>query len=242
MKRRTIPKTDSIRELAAFWDTHDVTDFDGQLEEVSQPIFQRRPQEIALEFALLLVPVELFPASAQETRAESWSADGVLRIESFVPADKLPPAALSFCSRLEPGVGGRKAYRLLVEGMRAAGCRALVRSVSRGGEQRFFLRLLDNTLILERLTRSKARIAQGSLAPVHFKRGEIDLARQVIEEMVVEECDPEQWSVEGRTRKAPIQTSAKARVVSLDDWIAKRLAPPRNRIPQVKARKGRRAQ
>ncbi len=37
-----IPKTDSIRELAEFWDTHDLTDFSDELEEVSEPVFSRR--------------------------------------------------------------------------------------------------------------------------------------------------------------------------------------------------------
>ena len=36
-----IPDTDSIRELAEFWDTHEVTAFEGQLEEVAEPIFAR---------------------------------------------------------------------------------------------------------------------------------------------------------------------------------------------------------
>ena len=36
MKQRGIPETDSIRELAEFWDTHDVTDFNGELEEVNE--------------------------------------------------------------------------------------------------------------------------------------------------------------------------------------------------------------
>ena len=36
-----IPTTDSIQELAAFWQHHDVTDFDEDLEEVTEPVFQR---------------------------------------------------------------------------------------------------------------------------------------------------------------------------------------------------------
>jgi len=35
----TIPKTDSIQELAEFWDTHDITDFFDELEEISEPVF-----------------------------------------------------------------------------------------------------------------------------------------------------------------------------------------------------------
>jgi hypothetical protein len=42
MKIPEIPDTDSIAELATFWDTHDLTDFEDQLEEVVQPVFKRR--------------------------------------------------------------------------------------------------------------------------------------------------------------------------------------------------------
>jgi predicted DNA binding CopG/RHH family protein len=36
-----IPQTDSIREMAQFWDARDLTDFEDQLEEVTEPIFER---------------------------------------------------------------------------------------------------------------------------------------------------------------------------------------------------------
>ena len=35
------PTTDSIQELAAFWQAHDLTDFEDELEEVAEPVFQR---------------------------------------------------------------------------------------------------------------------------------------------------------------------------------------------------------
>jgi hypothetical protein len=41
MKRPKLPKTDSIEELAKFWDTHDVTEFEAQMEEVREPVFVR---------------------------------------------------------------------------------------------------------------------------------------------------------------------------------------------------------
>lgn len=47
MKTAKIPETDSIEELAKFWDTHDLTDFEDQLEVVTTPVFQRRrPKEV----------------------------------------------------------------------------------------------------------------------------------------------------------------------------------------------------
>jgi hypothetical protein len=43
MSKTRLPNTDSIKELAEFWDTHEVTDFEDELEEVKQPVFEDRP-------------------------------------------------------------------------------------------------------------------------------------------------------------------------------------------------------
>jgi predicted DNA binding CopG/RHH family protein len=45
MNTPKIPHTDSIAELARFWDTHDLTDFEDELEEVREPVFERRSEE-----------------------------------------------------------------------------------------------------------------------------------------------------------------------------------------------------
>ncbi|MCY3707834.1 MAG: CopG family antitoxin [Caldilineaceae bacterium] len=42
MNGNRILQTDSIQELADFWDTHDLTDFDAELEEVDEPVFDRQ--------------------------------------------------------------------------------------------------------------------------------------------------------------------------------------------------------
>ena len=39
MKKPKLPRTDSIQKLAEFWDTHDLTDFEDELEEVAEPVF-----------------------------------------------------------------------------------------------------------------------------------------------------------------------------------------------------------
>lgn len=54
MNTHKIPQTDSIQELAQFWDTHDLTDFENDLEEVTEPVFEQetvvsirlQPQEV----------------------------------------------------------------------------------------------------------------------------------------------------------------------------------------------------
>jgi predicted DNA binding CopG/RHH family protein len=39
MKTSKLPQTDSIQELARFWQAHDLTEFEAELEEVTKPVF-----------------------------------------------------------------------------------------------------------------------------------------------------------------------------------------------------------
>ena len=39
MKTSKLPRTDSIQELARFWEKHDLTNFQDELEEVTEPVF-----------------------------------------------------------------------------------------------------------------------------------------------------------------------------------------------------------
>jgi predicted DNA binding CopG/RHH family protein len=56
MKGLKLPQTDSIEELARFWDTHDLTEFEEELEEVTEPVFERKPDTV---IPLRLQPQEL---------------------------------------------------------------------------------------------------------------------------------------------------------------------------------------
>jgi predicted DNA binding CopG/RHH family protein len=44
MSTENLPQTDSIREMAEFWDTHDLTDFEDQLVEVTNTAFQQQAE------------------------------------------------------------------------------------------------------------------------------------------------------------------------------------------------------
>jgi len=41
-----------IEELAQFWDTHDLTDFEDELEEVTEPVFVRDAQRSTVKVHL----------------------------------------------------------------------------------------------------------------------------------------------------------------------------------------------
>jgi CopG antitoxin of type II toxin-antitoxin system len=68
MKKSKLSKTDSIQKLAEFWDTHDVSDFENELEEVAEPVFVRR--------SAIKVPLQESEAKAIEKMAK---AKGVSR-------------------------------------------------------------------------------------------------------------------------------------------------------------------
>lgn len=56
MKNQQLPQTDSIQELANFWDTHDLTDFEDELVEVTEPVFE---------------PVTVIPLNLESDEAEA---------------------------------------------------------------------------------------------------------------------------------------------------------------------------
>ena len=76
MNRRKILQTDSIQELADFWDKNDLTDFDDELEEVDEPVFARQT----------IVSVRLEPEESQivEALAKSRGISQVKLIQQWV--------------------------------------------------------------------------------------------------------------------------------------------------------------
>ncbi len=50
-KAMNIPEFTTIQEMATFWDTHEITDFEAELSEVTEPIFSLLEQK---EFAVRL--------------------------------------------------------------------------------------------------------------------------------------------------------------------------------------------
>ena len=60
MKRKRLPQIDSIEELAQFWDTHDLTEFTEDLEEVTEPVFERNPETT--------IPLHLHPQEIEAVK------------------------------------------------------------------------------------------------------------------------------------------------------------------------------
>jgi predicted DNA binding CopG/RHH family protein len=60
MKSLKLPQIDSIEELAQFWDTHDLTEFAEELEEVTEPVFERKPETT--------IPLHLHPQELEAVK------------------------------------------------------------------------------------------------------------------------------------------------------------------------------
>jgi predicted DNA binding CopG/RHH family protein len=73
MKKPKLPKTDSIQKLAEFWDSHDLTDFEDELEEVTELVFARG--------SAIKVPLESREVEAVEqlARAKGVSREELIR-------------------------------------------------------------------------------------------------------------------------------------------------------------------
>jgi hypothetical protein len=66
MTENKLPRTDSIQELARFWDSHELTEFDGELEEVQEPAFERGT----------VVSVRLSPDEMESIRGMAFNGGG----------------------------------------------------------------------------------------------------------------------------------------------------------------------
>jgi hypothetical protein len=60
-----MPRLDSIEALARFWDTHDLTEFEAELEEVDEPVFSA---DAATVMRIRLLPKQ---AKALKQRAKA---------------------------------------------------------------------------------------------------------------------------------------------------------------------------
>ena len=88
MNSQRIPDTDSIEQLSTFWDTHDLTDFEDQLEEVPTPAFARRKEATV---AIALTPKE---AQALRRLAQSEGVQETKLVRNWV-REKLRQASLN---------------------------------------------------------------------------------------------------------------------------------------------------
>lgn len=134
--------------------------------------------------------------SEDELKALEAKSDRSIEIEEFVPIDKVDPLYFERSQLLGPDKGGQKAYRLLNEAMLTTGQVAVGRYNTRGRQQLVLIRPVQRGLVLHGLfyadeMRSFDDIEFGD--DVALKKGELDLATQLIEQLQSERFRPEKY-------------------------------------------------
>ncbi len=126
-----------------------------------------------------------------------------LDIIEFVPLDTVDFVYVDKSYYLGPDKGGQKAYRLLSKAMSDTGEVALGRYIARGKSHLVLIRPYQEGLIMHQLFYANEVRDFGELdlgEDISFKAAELDMARQLIEQLSVERFEPEKFEDEFRAR------------------------------------------
>jgi DNA end-binding protein Ku len=139
----------------------------------------------------------------EELRALEVAASASIDIHEFVPLADVDPVYFETSHYLGPDKGGDKAYGLLVEAMRDTEVVALAQHVSRGKERLVLIRPMGSGLVIHTLyyadeVRAFDEVPVGDAG--QRRKGEIELARQLIEQLTAKAFHPEQYHDHYRER------------------------------------------
>jgi DNA end-binding protein Ku len=131
-----------------------------------------------------------------ELKALERKSDKAIEIEEFVPIEQVDPVYFEKSNLLGPDKGGQKAYKLLNRAMLTSGKVAVGRFATRGREQLVLIRPVENGLMMHGLyyadeVRSFEDIEFGDA--VELKKGELDLAGQLIDQLSNAKFDPARY-------------------------------------------------
>jgi DNA end-binding protein Ku len=132
----------------------------------------------------------------EELKALDEKATGMIEVIEFVPLAKVDREYLDRVYYLGPDKGGDRAYRLLCEALRQTGRAALGQYAARGAQSIVLLRPLNGILAMEQLKYAdEVRSPAGEVKPA-----ELALAKQLIEQLVNEEFQPNKFKDTVRER------------------------------------------
>jgi DNA end-binding protein Ku len=165
----------------------------------------------------------------EELKALEQKTDHSIEIEDFVPIATVDPVYFDRSQLLGPDKGGAKAYRLLAEAMRETGMVAVGRFATRGRQQLVLIRPMEKGLVMHALfyadeVRSFDEIDLGD--EVELKSAELDLARQLIDQLAGERFEPSRY--EDDYRRAVLEAIEKK--VAGEEVVVAPAAEPRERI------------
>ena len=127
----------------------------------------------------------------------------VIEITEFVPAQKVDAVYYDKPYYLGPDKGGDKAYKLLAKAMRESGRVALARYGARGKQYLVMLRPTDDDRLVMQQLHYAGEVRSASEIPVgetHVKEPELNLAKQLIDQIASDTFKPEAYEDDVRKR------------------------------------------
>ena len=140
--------------------------------------------------------------SPEELKTLEQTATQSIDIKAFVPAEQVDRLYLDRVYYLGPDKGGARAYRLLSHALTRTERAALAQYSARGKQYLVLVRPFEQGLAMEQL-RYADEIKSFDEVPIdeaEVKEGELELAIQLIEQVAVDEFEPENYSDEVRAR------------------------------------------
>ncbi|HTR55805.1 MAG TPA: Ku protein [Kofleriaceae bacterium] len=141
--------------------------------------------------------------SADELKALDAVASQTIALEEFVPAVAVDPLYLEKSYYLGPDKGGERAYKLLHDAMLETGLVGVASYAARGKQYIVALRPYQNGLIMHQL-RYAQEVKPWADVPVpelpELKPAELQLAKQIIQQIAHETFQPEKYKDEVQTR------------------------------------------
>jgi DNA end-binding protein Ku len=167
--------------------------------------------------------------SDDELKGLQKKSDQTIEIEEFVPIDKVDPVYFEKSQYLGPDKGGQKAYRLLHEAMTESGRVAVGRYSTRGRQQLVLVRPARGGLVLHGLFYADEVRGFSDIEideEIQLKENELELAKQLIEQLSHEVFDPSKY--EDEYRQAILE--AVDRKVAGEEVVVMPKAEPREKI------------
>jgi len=152
-------------------------------------------------------------------------------ILEFVPVETVDPIYFEKSYFLGPDKGGERPYRLLAEAMKQAGRVALARYAARGKNYLVLLRPFETGLVMQQLRyQDELRsFDEVPLGDAELRPAELQLARQLIDQITNERFHPEQYKddsreelreilrkkIEGQEITEPVQEAPRGQIIDL---------------------------
>src|SRR5690349_6506856 len=141
--------------------------------------------------------------SADELKALDAVATQAIALEEFVPASAVDPLYVDKSYYLGPDKGGERAYKLLHDAMLETGLVGVASYSARGKQYIVALRPFNNGLIIHQL-RYAQEVKPWTEVPMpdlpELKPAEINLAKQIIQQIAAETFAPEKYKDEVQER------------------------------------------